>query len=227
MPNIPSSSAQTPAKKRKLTVVSSSSAVPINIASIEVLPIQHNPSGSGDQTGIQLGNEQAELPQQSVSNGSGDQLISEKSRVESGRCFYESGRCSSESSRWLTYFEFFWAKTADVWDIGRFDPNIGRFRLNPHLPKLQQQVSPQSVEQIQQTEMQKQQMQQQPLLQQQQQIVGSDQPLSGHQKMGTGDKTDNAHLLNSRSVIFSDFWIWKWFKHLGRYFVHQGDCKWC
>ena len=77
MPNIPSSSAQTPAKKRKLTVVSSSSAVPINIASIEVLPIQPNPNGSGTQTGIQ-----AELPQQSVSNGSGDQMISEKADVD-------------------------------------------------------------------------------------------------------------------------------------------------
>ena len=82
MPNIPSSSAQTLAKKRELSSVSSSSAVPTNLASIEVLPIQPYPSGSGTQTGIQLGNGQAELLQQSVSNGSGDQMISEKADVD-------------------------------------------------------------------------------------------------------------------------------------------------
>ena len=92
--------------------------------------------------------------------------------------------------------------------------------IQPQSPKLQshlqQQVSPQSVEQIQQIQMQQQQMQQQQSLQQQQQIAGSDQPSIGHQKMETGDKTDefheiiskwqfDPHLLNSRSVRISIF----------------------
>ena len=58
-------------------------------------------------------------------------------------------------------------------------------KLQPHSPQLQQQVSPQSVEQIQQPQMQ------------QQQIVGSEQPSSGHQKMETGDKTDEFHEITS------------------------------
>ena len=50
MPNIPSSTAHTPAKKRKLSSISSSSAVPTNRASIDVcLHIQPNPSGSNEQ----------------------------------------------------------------------------------------------------------------------------------------------------------------------------------
>ena len=73
MPNIPCSIAQTPAKKRKLSSISSSSTVPTNIVSIDVSsPIQSNPSGSMAQTGNQLSNGQTDnsFAPQSISNAS-------------------------------------------------------------------------------------------------------------------------------------------------------------
>ena len=84
MPNIPSSVAQTPAKKRKLSSVSTSSVTPTKRASIpESLPCQSISTSSGDQ----LSNEHdfvepavvdSSAPQdvsvpQSISNGTGNQ----------------------------------------------------------------------------------------------------------------------------------------------------------
>ena len=87
MPNIPSSVAQTPAKKRKLSSVSRSSAAPTKRASIN----ESIPTGSGDQ----LNNENVVVEQgvadsepqylsatQSIPNGSRDRLNSEQVEVE-------------------------------------------------------------------------------------------------------------------------------------------------
>ena len=76
MPNIPSSSASTPAKKRKLSSIPSSSAAPTNIASIDVsLPIQ--PSGSGVRTGDELSNELVEIETSDDDSSSGDDSSSD------------------------------------------------------------------------------------------------------------------------------------------------------
>ena len=87
MPNIPSSVAQTPAKKRKLTSMLESSTTPRNFASIDVsLPQQPIQNDREEQ----LSNEQAVVEpsigdasaSESISNGSGDHLNIEQVEVE-------------------------------------------------------------------------------------------------------------------------------------------------
>ena len=65
MPNIPSSVAQTPAKKRKLSSISTSSAISRNFASIDV-PMQQQPSNEQAHTGPSVDG-------QTISNESYDQ----------------------------------------------------------------------------------------------------------------------------------------------------------
>ena len=64
MPNIPSSIAQTPAKKRKLSTILSSSAVATNLASIDV-SLSIEPSGSGVLTGDPISNALVEISKNS------------------------------------------------------------------------------------------------------------------------------------------------------------------
>ena len=87
MPNIPSSVAQTPAKKRKLTSMPESSTAPRNLASIDV-PLPQQPIQNDREK--QLSNEQAVVEPsigdssapESISNGSGDHLNIEQVEVE-------------------------------------------------------------------------------------------------------------------------------------------------
>ena len=74
MPNLPSSVAQTPVKKRKLSSVSISSTVPRNLAPIDVpLPQQQTKEPA---------NIEPSIAPESISNGSGDHLNSEQAHVD-------------------------------------------------------------------------------------------------------------------------------------------------
>ena len=74
MPNLPSSVAQTPAKKRKLSSVSISSTVPRNLAPIDVpLPQQQTNEPA---------NIEPSIAPESISNESGDPLNSEQADVD-------------------------------------------------------------------------------------------------------------------------------------------------
>ena len=87
MPNIPSSVAQTPAKKRKLSSVPTSSIAPRNLASIDV-PLPQQPIQNDREE--QLSNEEAVVEPsigdssapESISNGSGGHLNIEQVEVE-------------------------------------------------------------------------------------------------------------------------------------------------
>ena len=88
MPNIPSSVAQTPAKKRKLSPVSTLSAVSPNVSIDVSLSREHRPNGSGDQPS----NNQAVIEPivddssatKTISNGTGDQPDSESAVIDDG-----------------------------------------------------------------------------------------------------------------------------------------------
>ena len=84
MPNIPSSMTQTPAKKRKLSSISSSSTVPSSIVSIDVhSPVQPITNEQINTESVDDSSaRQDSPPSQPTSNGSGNQLINEQAHID-------------------------------------------------------------------------------------------------------------------------------------------------
>ena len=84
MPNIPSSIAQTPTKKRKLSSISSSSTVPTSIVSIDVhSPVQPITNKQINTESVDDSSAREDSPpSQSTSNGSGNELINEQAPID-------------------------------------------------------------------------------------------------------------------------------------------------
>ena len=84
MPNIPSSMTQTPAKKRKLSSISSSSIVPSSIVSIDVhSPVQPITNEQINTESVDDSSaRQDSPPSQPTSNGSGNELINEQTHID-------------------------------------------------------------------------------------------------------------------------------------------------
>ena len=116
MPNIPSSVGQTPAKKRKLSPMSTSSAVSPNVSIDVSLPPEPLPNGSGDH----VSNEQAAIEPSDTPNGNGYQSMDEQvvlddeilnSEVYQIYCRNEDPKEAMKQIRKLKSFVAYWEST--------------------------------------------------------------------------------------------------------------------